>query len=367
MIEASTAWWAGQAPPHKEAQVPYDGEATAPEGHPLDRCFSRADVTEAVEREVSLKHAEIVELRRLLRSQDTLRLRDCDARAGVGADGDRGGGDRGAAGSSSDGGAGEQGTVRSEAGGEGSLTLPQKTELDLLRNILNEMQAEREELAQALASRTREAEDLKSMLLHYQAASGDNSTKYDRADAEETGRGGGAPSRRLQEAERSQAVRGPLSPSATCNQVRLPPEAEKSQTQGKNTRSLAAANDAPRPRAHSPPPPSGAAGGLAEEIASINGWEDDKQGQTMWVYGSPGEGEDGVGQGDGEVGEGGGDGGDGGKGESGVRRERKNIVIELGSNNGQWIAEFLEMHKEQHSQKSFYVSCIVFTVDRVKH
>jgi hypothetical protein len=87
----------------------------------------------------------------------------------------------------------------------------------------------------------------------------------------------------------------------------------------------------------------------------------------MWVYGSPGEGEDGVGQGDGEVGEGRGDGGHGGKGERGVRRERKNIVIELGSNNGQWIAEFLEMQKEQHSQKSFYVSCIVFTVDRVKH
>ena len=341
MIEASTAWWAGQAPPHKEAQVSCEGEATAPEGHPLDRCFSRADLTEAVEREVSLKHAEIVELRRLLRSQDTLRMRDCDARAGEGADGDRGGGDRGAA-VRSDGGAGEQGSGRSEAGGEGGLTLPQKTELDLLRNILNEMQAEREELAQALASRTREAEELKSMLQYYQAACGDNSTKFDRADADGTGRGRGVPSRRSQEAERSQ-------------------------TQGKNTRSAAAANDAPRPRAHSPPPPSGAAGGLAEEIASINGWEDDKQGQTMWVYGSPGEGEDGVGQGDGEVGEGRGDGGDGGKGERGVRRERKNIVIELGSNNGQWIAEFLEMQKEQHSQKSFYVSCIVFTVDRVKH
>jgi len=119
MIEASTAWWAGQATPHKEAQVPSEGEATAPEDYPLDRCFSRADVTEAVEREVSLMHAEIVELRRLLRSQDTLRLRDCDARAGVGADGDRRDGDRGAAGSS-DGGAGEQGTGRAEAG-EGYL------------------------------------------------------------------------------------------------------------------------------------------------------------------------------------------------------------------------------------------------------
>jgi len=324
MIEASTAWWAGQATPHKEAQVPSEGEATAPEDYPLDRCFSRADVTEAVEREVSLMHAEIVELRRLLRSQDTLRLRDCDARAGVGADGDRRDGDRGAAGSS-DGGAGEQGTGRAEAGGEGGLTLPQKTELDLLRNILNEMQAEREEMARALASRTREAEGLKSMLLHYQAACGDNSTKCERADAEETDRGTGAP------------------------------EAERSYTQGKNTYSSAAANEAPRPRSHSPPPASGTAGGLAEEIASINGWDDDKQGQTMWVYGSPGEGGGGVGQGDGV------------KGERGARQERKNIVIELGSNNGQWIAEFLDVQKAQHSQMSFDVYCIVLAVDRGGH
>jgi len=135
----------------------------------------------------------------------------------------------------------------------------QKAELDLLRNILNEMQSEREEMARELSSRTQELDELK---------------------------------RRLERAD------GQGDPAIAA----LPPQPS-----------------------HAPPSlvrdglggPVGTEG-LSEEIWKITAGEEDSEGQTMWVYGTVAEGE--------------------GEAEGGGRH----IVIELGSNNGQWIASFLE-------------------------
>ena len=96
-----------------------------------NRCFSRVDLHEAVEKEVAIKDAEIVELRRLLRQRDERRLEDVRPNAcsthkgGEGSEGKRGHDQSGSSG---------------EVGDRDAVGKSIKAELDLLRNILTEMQ-----------------------------------------------------------------------------------------------------------------------------------------------------------------------------------------------------------------------------------
>ena len=240
VARAVSAWWGGEQPGDAGAASPIDAVPAAS----ADRCFSRTEVLEAVEHEVAARDAEIADLRLACSCQCTPEGR------GVG----EGGGAAGAKGVTTAQEA-DQETVAGECAQR--LVGAQKAELDLLRNILNEMQVEREEMARALASRAGEVDELKQRLHSLDGA------------------GAG--------------------PAETTTPV-------------SNTTSEAAGGRV-----------GGAAeSGLSTEIWQITGGDKDNEGQTMWVYGTVAEGE-------GDLVEGG-----------------RHIVIELGSNNGQWIASFLE-------------------------
>lgn len=255
LVRAVSAWWGGEPPPQQEWPSPSGSGALVSHASQVttspDRCFSTSEVREAVEHEVSARDVEIAKLR--------LACARCPSGADDGSEfpsehmlakvvhTDRGG-------------AQKTGTASEGECAQG-VTSALKAELDLLRNILNEMQLEREEMAQVLAAKALEVDKLK---------------------------------------QRLERLGGRTEPSITAPEQTSTPVLDASRGAG------------------------GAGhveGGLFAEIwqnGEITAGEEDKEGQTMWVYGTVAEGE--------------------GEAEAGGRY----IVIELGSNNGQWIASFLE-------------------------
>jgi hypothetical protein len=222
LISVTSAWWAGQLPPAKEAQVPPSSLPPSPEneGSPLEgegppgyqlgdshRWFSQVEFQEAVEREVAKKDAELA-----VRDGEILQLRQ------------------------------EAKWAKQLSQMGGGTTGSQRAELDLLRNILNEMQLEREEMAANLASTTREMHILRTQLTQL-------------------------------EAEKARATHSVTSPAP------LPPPSPSS------------------PHHEGRGEAGGGGGGgegmsdIGKELFTVNGFEEAKDGQTIWVYGAVEEGD----------------------------------------------------------------------------